>query len=146
MEKPFQGDFMARNSYKSNLSDEQWDELKQYIPPAKKGGRPREVEIREIFNAIFYVNKTGCPWRWLPNDFPPWETVYTYFRDWRLSGVWKKNQRSIEEIFEKTRRKKFSSIGSNFGQSECEDHFISRRNTGFRWWEENKWPQTPHSC
>lgn len=135
---------MTRKRYPSDLTNKQWDRLKQYIPKEKQGGRPREVEIREILNAIFYVVKSGCPWRWLPNDFPPWETVYTYFRNWRLSGAWKKNQRTIEEIFEKERRKKAPSISWDFGQSECEDHF-SRRNLGVRWWEEGGWPKTPHT-
>lgn len=81
---------MSKKGYPSDLTDEQWDHLKQYLPSAKSGGRPREADLREIINAIFYVNKTSCPWRWLPLDYPPWQTVYTYFRDWRLSGVWKK--------------------------------------------------------
>ena len=130
--------------YPSDLTDEQWNHFKQYLPPAKPGGRPREVDLRDILNAIFYVNKSSCPWRWLPNDFPPWQTVYTYFRNWRLSGAWEKNQRTIEEILEKTRGKKFTSLGGSFRQPECEDYF-SRRNKGVRWWEKSGWPQTPHT-
>lgn len=62
--------------------------LKPFIPPAKPGGRPREVEIWEVFNAIFYVLCEGCRWRSLPGDFPAWQTVYTYFRNWRKDGTW----------------------------------------------------------
>jgi transposase len=58
------------------------------IPDAKPGGRPREVEMRDILNAIFYILCEGCRWRALPGDFPKWQTVYTYFRDWRLNGTW----------------------------------------------------------
>ena len=136
---------MRKKRYPSDLTEKQWDQLKQYVPKAKPGGRPREVEMREILNAIFYVVKSGCPWRWLPKDFPPWETVYTYFRNWRRSEVWEKNQRPIEEILEKARRKRAPSFGCNYGQSEREDYF-SRRNLGVRWWEESGWPETPHTC
>ena len=58
------------------------------IPPAKPGGRPRSVEIWDILNAIFYVLCEGCRWRSLPHDFPNWQTVYTYFRNWRIDGTW----------------------------------------------------------
>ena len=75
---------MARKSYSSDLSDEQWIVIRPLLPKSKDGGRPRSVNLREVLNSIFYINKTGCPWRWLPNDFPPWQTVYTYFREWRL--------------------------------------------------------------
>jgi len=58
------------------------------IPPAKPGGHPRIVNIREIVNAIFYLTKTGCQWRALPHDLPNWSTVHTYYRNGRLTGVW----------------------------------------------------------
>jgi transposase len=66
----------ARKSYLTDLTNEQWDLLKEFIPAAKPGGRPRTVEPREIINAIFYILSTGCPWRMLPHDFPVWQTVY----------------------------------------------------------------------
>jgi transposase len=60
----------------SDITDEQWELLKGFIPAAKPGGRPREVDPREIVNAIFYILSAGCPWRLLPHDFPVWQTVY----------------------------------------------------------------------
>ena len=75
-------------AYASNLTQAQFELLKPFIPPAKPGGRPREVEIWEVFNAIFYVLCEGCRWRSLPGDFPAWQTVYTYFRNWRKDGTW----------------------------------------------------------
>jgi len=134
---------MSGKIYPSDLTDEQWDHFKNYLPSEKPGGRPREVDIRQIVNGIFYVNKTSCPWRWLPKDYPAWQTVYTYFRDWRLSGAWEKNERAIEKELEKRRGKRFSSYGGDLGLAECEDYF-SRRNKGVRWWEESGWPQAPH--
>lgn len=75
-------------SYPTNLSNSQWQLLKPLIPIAKPGGRRRSVDIRAILNAIFYVLVTGCAWRMLPGDFPPYKTVYHYFRQWRVEGVW----------------------------------------------------------
>lgn len=79
---------MTRCAYPSDLSDAEWFVIEPLIPPAKPGGRPREVEMREIFNGIFYVTRSGCAWRMLPHDFPPWSTVYHYFRVWRQDGTW----------------------------------------------------------
>lgn len=75
-------------AYSSNLTQDQWELLEPLIPDAKPGGRPREVEIWEILNAIFYVLCEGCRWRSLPGDFPKWQTVYTSDRNWRLDGTW----------------------------------------------------------
>lgn len=75
-------------SYPTNLSDRQWQLLKPLIPPAKSGGRPRRVDLRAVLNAIFYLLVSGCAWSMLPGDFPPYKTVYHYFRQWRIEGVW----------------------------------------------------------
>lgn len=75
-------------AYSSNLTQDQWEVLEPLIPPAKPGGRPRSVAIWDILNAIFYVLCEGCRWRSLPGDFPNWQTVYTYFRNWRIDGTW----------------------------------------------------------
>jgi putative transposase len=75
-------------TYPSNLTPEQFELLRPLIPPAKPGGRPRSVDIWDILNAIFYVLCEGCRWRSLPHDFPNWQTVYTYFRNWRIDGTW----------------------------------------------------------
>lgn len=78
-----------RKGYSSDLTNAQWRRLKRFFLK-KKGGRPRKYDLREILNAIFYIVKTGCPWRYLPDGFPYWKTVYTYFRNWRISGLWQK--------------------------------------------------------
>src|SRR5436190_24237237 len=74
--------------YASDLSDTQWAILEPLIPPAKLGGRPRSVNMRQILNGIFYVLRSGGAWRLLPHDYPAWSTVYDYFRKWRNAGVW----------------------------------------------------------
>ena len=75
-------------AYPSNLSRAQYEFLSDMIPEAKPIGRPREVEMLDVLNAIFYVLCEGCRWRALPSDFPAWQTVYTYFRNWRKDGTW----------------------------------------------------------
>ena len=77
-----------RKTYPTDLSDKEWDCLKSRLPGSKLPGRLRSHSLRDIFDAIFYVLRSGCPWRLLPHDFPPWSTVYYHFRRFRLSGVW----------------------------------------------------------
>ena len=84
-------------AYSSNLTQAQWELLESLIPPAKPGGRPRKVEIWAVLNAIFYVLTQGCTWRNLPADFPSWQTVYTYFRNWRKDKTWLKIHDHLRE-------------------------------------------------
>ena len=79
---------MTRKPYPSDLTDAQWEELVPLLPPAKLGGHPRTVDLREVTNGILYVLRSGCSWRMLPHDFPPWGTVWRRFRRWRQEGVW----------------------------------------------------------
>jgi putative transposase len=79
---------MNNRSYPSDLSDAQWRVIEGLIPPAKQGGRHRSVNMRHVLNAILYVVRSGCAWRMLPHDYPPWSTAYDYFRKFKLSGVW----------------------------------------------------------
>ena len=81
---------MPRRPYPSDVTDAQWRVLVSLLPPAKPGGRPRSVEVREVADAILYVARNGTTWRALPHDFPPWRTVYHYFRAWRRDGTWER--------------------------------------------------------
>jgi putative transposase len=81
---------MVRKVYPTDLKDAEWEILRSLIPPAKVGGRPREVDMREILNALLYLLRTGCSWRMLPHDLPAWQTVYEYFSQWRDGGTWVK--------------------------------------------------------
>src|SRR6202041_2801792 len=75
----------------SDLRDAQWERLEPLIPAAKPGGRPRKTDMRAAMNAIFYLLRTGCPWRYLPRGpFPPRSTVYNIFRQFRRDGVWER--------------------------------------------------------
>lgn len=107
-----------RTSYPSDLTDKEWKIIKPLIPPAKPGGRKREVDIREIINAIFYLTKTGCQWRMIPNDFPHWRTVYDYFCAWKNDGTWKKiHDKLRERVRVKAGKKKQPSAGIIDSQS-----------------------------
>src|SRR6476619_888682 len=82
-----------RKKYPSDLTDEQWAILGPLIPPAKqsnRGGRPRTVDMREVLNTLFYLNRSGCQWDMLPHDLLPKSTVYDYFAQWRDDGTWAK--------------------------------------------------------
>jgi putative transposase len=79
---------MKRKAYPTDLTDKEWELLEPLIPPAKPGGRPREVDMREIVNAIVYQLRSGGAWRLLPHDFPNWSTVYGYFSRWSKDGTW----------------------------------------------------------
>jgi len=77
-------------AYPSDLTDEQWEIIKPLVPPDRSGGRPRQVDIRRVINAILYINRTGCQWRMLPHDFPKWKLVSYYFYKWRDDKIWAK--------------------------------------------------------
>ena len=76
-----------KKRYPSDLSKGAWQVVKVLLPPAKSGGRPREIGFKKILNAIFYILKTGCQWAALPADFPHHKTVYHYFWTWRKAGI-----------------------------------------------------------
>lgn len=85
--------YIQRQAYQSDLKDQEWKWLKRFLPqPSTVGtrGRPQEWPLREIVNALLYLLRTGCQWRMLPHDLPPWQTVYYHHRKWRLNGIWKK--------------------------------------------------------
>jgi putative transposase len=79
-----------RKPYKTDLTDAQWKIVKPLIPPAKPGGRPREVDMREVLNTLLYQARTGCQWELLPHDLLPKSTVWDYFQQWRDDGTWQR--------------------------------------------------------
>jgi putative transposase len=84
------GDAGMEAIYPTDLTDEQWQAISRLIPPAKPGGRPREVNIRQVLNGLFYIARTGCAWRMLPKEYPPKDTVYYYFKAFRQDGTWER--------------------------------------------------------
>jgi transposase len=94
---------MAQPGYDSDLTDAQWARLAPLLPPPGIG-HPQQHDLRVIVNAILYVLRTGCQWRLLPKDFPPWSTVYHHFRKWRDEGTW-------EEVMHALRRQERQRVG-----------------------------------
>ncbi len=86
---------MAQRSYPTDLTDAQWALIARHFPPERRDGRPRQTDLRAMVDAILYLLRTGCQWRMLPADFPPWGTVWWYFRRWRLDGVWVRLHRTL---------------------------------------------------
>jgi putative transposase len=78
---------MDRTRYPTDLSDKEWEQLEDVVPKAKSGGRPAKYSRREIMNAIFYVVQSGCAWRLLPHDLPPYRIVFYYYSLWRKLGI-----------------------------------------------------------
>jgi putative transposase len=76
-----------RQAYQTDLSDAEWEIIEPHLGAAEATGPPRVHPLREILDAVFYVLRSGCAWRLLPHDFPPWKTVYHYFRKWRMDGT-----------------------------------------------------------
>jgi putative transposase len=88
---------MSRKPYNSDLSDAQWQLLEEFIPEPKPGPQEAKYERREVVNAILYQKRTGCQWRYLPHDFPPWEIVAKYYYQWRGDGLFERMNDTLRE-------------------------------------------------
>lgn len=88
---------MVRKAYATDLTDAEYRELEPLLPVPAVPGRPRLHPLRELLDAIFYAVRSGCAWRLLPHEFPPWQTVYHYFRRWRLAGTWEQIHTALRE-------------------------------------------------
>ncbi len=108
-----------RPRYPTDINDRRWNELEPLIPAQGKMGRPREVNMRRVIDAVLYITRAGCAWRLLPkNHFPPWETVYGYFLRWSKSGVWQEIHDSLRaKVRRKAGRKEYPTAGIIDSQS-----------------------------
>ena len=84
--------------YSTDITDSQWEILRVFFEKGEGPGRPRKHPIREILNACFYLLKTGCQWRLLPKDFPPWKTVHGKFNEWSKDGTWEYALRELHKV------------------------------------------------
>ncbi len=83
--------------YQSDLSDVEWSFLQSLVPEPKTGGRPTSWSRRSVLNGLFYLLRSGCPWRMIPREYPPWQTLYRYFRAWQESHVWESINTCLRE-------------------------------------------------
>jgi len=104
--------------YATDVTDKEWQHLEPLVPGPKPGGRPITYPRREIVNAIFYLLRTGCSWRLLPHDFPPWRIVFYYFWQWRRVGIWEKMHDTLRgDLRQAAGRQRQPSAGSLDSQS-----------------------------
>jgi putative transposase len=96
----------SQQVYPTDLNDTQWLRIRPYLPTKAQTGRPREHSWREILNGIFYLLQSGCSWRMLPTNLPPWQTVYHYFRLWRKEGLWERLNQALRVKVRRQRHKK----------------------------------------
>ena len=110
---------MSRQLYPSDLTDAEWTKLKPLLPAHNNRlGSPREVELREVINALMYVADNGIKWRAMPHDLPAWQTVYGYFRRWSQSGMWEQiNQALGQQVRVAVGREEQPSLGLIDSQS-----------------------------
>ena len=102
-----------RKHYTSDLTDAQWRIIEPMIPPQRPGGDKRTTSMREVVNAILYLNKNGCTWRDLPGDCPPHQTVFDYFSRWRRDGTWKQIYEALHKQLRRSQgREETPSAGS----------------------------------
>ena len=92
----------------NDLNDREWQLLEPLLPPPKSGGRPVKYPRREVVNAIRYVLRTGCSWRMLPHDLPPWRTAFHYFRTWRRDGTWQRAHGTLRSLTRQSEGRKAS--------------------------------------
>lgn len=108
---------MERQKYPSDLTDDQWDLIKDLIPRGSRGPE-RQIDEREVVNAVLYINRTGCQWRYLPQGFPPWHRVSHHYHSWRKKGVWENlNGHLTREVRKQAGREASPSAGIIDSQS-----------------------------
>src|SRR2546426_7772260 len=116
-------DMKKNQMYPSDLTGRQWDCIKELIPAAKPGGRPRELDMRAVINAILYLVTTGCQWRMLPREYPAWQSVYTYFQQWRDDGTWQRLHDTLRaQVRRRAGRHKQPTAGALDSQSVKTTH------------------------
>jgi len=107
-----------KTGYLTDLTNDQWALIEPLLPPQKEGGRDRQVDLRQVIDAIFYRSRTGCSWEMLPKEFPPKSTVYEYYRNWQKDGTWQRVHDALrQQVREKAGKQPEASAGIVDSQS-----------------------------
>ena len=117
--------------YPSDLTDGEYQFLKKCLPKQKNFGRPRKYDRREILNAIFYLLRTGCAWRYLPNDYPDWRSVYHYFREWRANRLWRRLNTRLRRLLRKKVGRAAQASAACLDSQSVKTSSEAREETGF---------------
>jgi putative transposase len=132
---------MNANPYPTDLTDAEWDLIKDLIPPSKPGGRHRKLDMRAVVNAIFYVVDGGIKWRMLPHEYPKWPSVYWYFSQWRDTSAWQRLHDTLRaQVRQQEGRHKHPTAGCLDSQSVKTTE--PGRGAWLRQWEKGQRTQT----
>jgi transposase len=131
-----------RRVYPSDVTDAEWAILEPLIPEVKPGGRPEEIERREIVNGILYVLRSGCPWRLLPHDLPNWSTVYLYFRQWKRAGIWEQVNAVLRRQLRVTRGREAEPSAAILDSQSIKTSSVRGDERGYDGGEKNSRPKT----
>ncbi len=119
---------MTTSTYDTDLTDSQWQLIKNMLPAPKAMGRPRTLCLRQTTNAMFYLLTTGCPWRQLPRSYPHWKSVYRYFRAWQDDGTLQRIHDTLgAAVRRQSGRHKHPTAGSMDSQSIKSSHVPGAR-------------------
>jgi putative transposase len=88
-----------RTRYPTDLTDAEWEYIESYVTAPNKRGRPKIHSLRQVLDAVFYILRSGCAWRLLPREFPPWRAVYYWFRKWRIDGTFERLNSALRERY-----------------------------------------------
>jgi putative transposase len=129
-----------RRRYPTDLTDAEWRCIEPYIRAPNRRGRPRIHSLRRVLDAVFYVLRSGCAWRLLPRDFPPWRSVYYWFRKWRIEGAFEylnaQLRERLRELSGRNLGEKCSTQCRDSGLPVREDNRCRRRAARLRWRQE----------
>lgn len=134
-----------KERYPSDLSDKEWEIIKPFVEQGKNG-RPRKVDTREVVNAIFYITKTGCQWRYLPKDFPKWQTVRRYFDNWKISGAWEKINNALRSFLRIAMNRNEDPSAAIIDSQSVKATEMSGYIATFDGGKKNKWLKNTYSC
>jgi putative transposase len=136
---------VMKTGYATDLTDKEWEIVEVLVPSAKSGGRSPDTDIRKVIDGIFYLVRTGCQWRMLPKDFPPWQTVYGYFRIWKKDGTWTSihDELRAECRHQEGKEEQATAAIIDSQSVKCSEE-SKKEDKGYDGGKKNKWKKTSH--